>query len=139
MRHSIRNENDNREMIYQWKRRYDESLESLADRSYRPYNYLKQHTEGEFKLITDMRRLSPNAGLVVFCVKLQQRGYVRSITGLYRILVKQCDIAVKPANPKYIPKLYEAMQYPGQCVQIDVKHVPVACIESKSYGSRKFY
>lgn len=47
---------------------------------------------------------------------------------------------VKPPNPKYIPKPYEKMQYPGQRVQIDVKFVPDACIvgDAKSEG-RKFY
>ena len=75
-----------------------------------------------------MRRRNPNAGLVVFWVKLRQRGYERTIPGLYRVLRKQGEMAVKPPNPKYIPKLYETMYYPGQRVQIDVKHVPSACI-----------
>ena len=65
------------------------------------------------KLITDMRRRNPNAGLVVFWVKLRQRGYTRSITGLYRILRKQGQMPVKPPNPKYIPEPYEQMLYPG--------------------------
>ena len=75
-----------------------------------------------------MRRRNPNAKLVVFWVKLRQRGYSRSITGLYRILIKQGEMAVKLPNPKYIAKPYEQMQYPGQRVQIDVKFVPAACI-----------
>ena len=33
-----------------------------------------------------MRRRNPHAGLVVFWVKLMQRGYKRSILGLYRFL-----------------------------------------------------
>ena len=36
-----------------------------------------------------MRKRNPNAGLVVFWIKLRKRGYTRSITGLYRILRKQ--------------------------------------------------
>ena len=75
-----------------------------------------------------MRRRNPNAELVVFWVKLRQRGYTRTITGLYRVLRKAGSIAVKPPNPKYIPKPYEQMSYPGQGVQIDVKFVPNACI-----------
>lgn len=35
---------------------------------------------------------------------------------------------IKPPNPKYIPKPYEKMEYPGQRVQIDAKFVPEACI-----------
>ena len=131
--------NVNCEMIYRWKRRYDGNIESLVDRSHRPHSHPNQHTEEELKLITDMRRRNPNAGLVVFWVKLRQRGYKRSIIGLYRILVKRGAMAVKLANPKYIPKSYEAMQYSDQRVQIDVKHIPVACIESRSHGCKKFY
>jgi len=85
-----------------------------------------------------MRRRNPEAGLVVFWVKLTQRGYNRSITGLYRVIRKQGPMAVKPPNPKYIPKPYETMYYPGQRVQIDVKHVPVACIVGDAKG-KKFY
>ncbi len=46
----------------------------------------------------------------------------------------------KPPNPKYIPKPYEKMLYPGQRVQIDVKFVPESCIvgDAKAEG-RKFY
>lgn len=49
-------------------------------------------------------------------------------------------ISIKPPNPKYIPKPYEKMNYPGQRVQIDVKFVLDACIvgEAKVEG-RKFY
>ena len=75
-----------------------------------------------------MRRRNPNAGLVVFGVKLQQRGYTRSISGLYRFLRKSGQMAVKLPNPKYIPKPYEQMSYPGQRVQINVKYVPKSCL-----------
>ena len=47
-------------------------------------------------------------------------------------------MAVKPPNPKYIPKPYEKMQYPGQRIQIDVKFVPSACIVGNAEGE-KFY
>ena len=47
-------------------------------------------------------------------------------------------MAVKPPNPKYIPKAYAQMYYPGQRVQIDVKHVPTACIVGDATG-QKFY
>lgn len=118
----------NRQYIYRWLRRYDGTLQSLADQSRRPHHHPNQHTEQELKLIKDMRRRNPNAGLVVFWVKLRQRGYNRTIPGLYRVLRKQGEMAIKPPNPKYIPKPYELMYYPGQRIQIDVKHVPASCI-----------
>ena len=128
----------NRQYIYRWLKRYDGTLQSLADRSHKPHSHPNQHTPEELKLIADMRRRNPEAGLVVFWVKLMQRGYKRSITGLYRVLKKQDQMAIKPPNPKYIPKPYETMYYPGQRVQIDVKNVPAACIVGDAKG-KKFY
>ena len=118
----------NRQYIYRWRKRYDGTLESLADRSHRPHHHPNQHTEEELKLIRDMRCRNPNTGLVVFWVKLRQRGYTRSVSGLYRVLTRSGQMAVKLPNPKYIPKPYEQMRYPGQRVQIDVKFVPQVCI-----------
>lgn len=128
----------NRQYIYRWRKRYDGTLRSLADRSHRPHHHPNEHTPEELKLIADMRRRNTNAGLVVFWVKLRQRGYTRSITGLYRILRKQNQMAVKPPNPKYIPKPYEKMSFPGQRVQIDIKFVPDSCLVGDAKG-KKFY
>ncbi|MGC4017928.1 MAG: IS481 family transposase [Muricomes sp.] len=128
----------NRQYIYRWKRRYDGSIESLRELSRRPLHHPNQHTPEEIKLISDMRRRNPHAGLVVFWVKLMQRGYSRSIPGLYRFLKKQGIMAVKPQNPKYIPKPYESMDYPGQRIQIDVKFVPTVCMVGSAKGKR-FY
>ena len=132
--------NVNRQYVYRWMKRYDGTLESLADRSHRPKSHPNQHTEAEIKLIRDMRRRNPNTGLVVFWVKLRQRGYTRSITGLYRMLRRLGETPVKLPNPKYIPKPYEPMLYPGQRVQIDVKHVPASCIVAPDdHRSKKYY
>ena len=118
----------NRQYIYRWKDRYDGTLKSLEDRSHKPHSHPNQHTPEEIKLIEDMRRRNPNDGIVVFWVKLRQRGYSRSISGLYRFLVKRGQMAVKLPNPKYVPKPYKAADYPGQKVQIDVKYVPSSCL-----------
>lgn len=128
----------NRQYVYRWRKRYDGTMQSLADKSHRPHSHPNQHTENELKLISDMRRRNPNDGLVVFWVKLRQRKYSRSITGLYRVLRKMGQMAVKPKNPKYIPKPYEKMLFPGQRVQIDVKFVPAACLVGDAKG-KKFY
>ena len=65
----------NRQYIYRWRKRYDGTIQSLADRSHRPHSHPNQHTPEEIKLILDMRRRNPHTGLVVFWVKLRQRGY----------------------------------------------------------------
>lgn len=129
----------NRQYIYRWRRRYDGSIESLRDRSRRPHHHPNQHTPEEIKLITDMRRRNPHDGLVVFWVKLSRRDYSRSIPGLYRFLRKKGLMACKPANPKYIPKPYEQMQYPGQRFQIDVKFVPSACLKNSNVIGQNFF
>lgn len=128
----------NRQYVYRWRKRYDGTIQSLADKSHKPHSHPNQHTESELKLISDMRRRNPNDGLVVFWVKLRQRKYSRSITGLYRVLRKNGEMAVKPQNPKYIPKPYEKMLFPGQRVQIDVKFVPASCLVGDAKG-KKFY
>ena len=128
----------NRQYVYRWKNRFDGSMESLRDRSRRPHHHPNQHTPQEIKLISDMRRRNPDAGLVVFWVKLMQRGYNRSIPGLYRFLKKQGLTAVKPPNPKYVPKPYEQMDHPGQRIQIDVKFVPSVCLVNEA-KEKKFY
>ena len=92
------------------------------------------YTPDKIKLIQDMRRRNPHIDLVVFWVKLMQRGYKRSIPGLYRLLKKQGLTAQKLPNPKYIPKPYEQMSYPGQRVQIDVKFVPACCLVNEAKG-----
>ena len=128
----------NRQYIYRWKNRYDGSIESLRCRSRRPHHHPNQHTSSEIKLIYNTRRRNPNAGLVILWVKLMKNGYKRSITGLYRFLRRQGIMAVKVPNPKYVPKPYEKMHYPGQRVQVDVKFVPAVCLVNEAKG-QKFY
>lgn len=118
----------NRQYIYRWRKRYDGTLASLADRSHRPHHHPNQHTPEEIKLILNMRRRNPHTGIVVFWVKLRQRGYTRSISGLYRFLKKRGQTAEKLPNPKYKPKPYQKAAYPGQKVQVDVKYVPASCL-----------
>ncbi len=130
--------NVNRQYIYRWKRRYNGDVHSLANRSHRPHHHPNQHTEAELQQIANFRRRNPHTGLVVFWVKLRQNGYTRSITGLYRVLRRQGQMAVKLPNPKYIPKPYEKMNFPGERVQIDVKFVPAACLVGDASG-KKFY
>ena len=129
----------NRQYIYRWKTRYNGSIESLRDRSRRPHHHPNQHTPDKIKLISDMRRRNPHSGLVVFWVKLRQRGYSRSISGLYRFLRKHGIMAVKLPNPKYVPKPYQQMDDPGQRIQIDVKFVPSACLKNSEVLGKKFF
>ena len=128
-----------RQNIYRWRKKYDGTVRSLADRSHRPQSHPNQHTETEIKLIKDMRRRSPHAGLVVFWVKLRQRGYTRSISSLYRVLRRINGNPVKLPNPKNESKPYEQMAHPGQRGQIDVKFVPKSCLVGEAADSEGYF
>ena len=128
-----------RQNIYRWRKKYDGTIQSLADRSHRPHSHPNQHTESELKLIKDMRRRNPHAGLVVFWVKLCQRGYTRSISGLYRVLRRIDGKPIKLPNPKKESKPYEQMEYPGQRGQIDVKYVPKVCLVGEAAESGGYF
>lgn len=137
---AIRKFGVSRATIYRWRKMYDGTLSSLAERSRRPHSHPNQHTPEELKLISDMRRRNPEAGLVVFWVKLTLRGYKRSIPSLWRVLKRLTLQPIKPPNPKYVAKPYEKMLYPGQRVQVDVKVVPLACIVPNADGLQEpFY
>ena len=113
--------------IYFWLSRYNGTIESLANRSKRPHSHPKQHTEGEIKLIRDMRRRNPMLGLVDLWCRLRARGYTRCIESLYRVLKRLGELPRQPQAAPYKPKPYQQMTYPGERIQIDVKVVPRAC------------
>jgi transposase InsO family protein len=130
--------NKARSYIYFWLSRYDGTIESLARKSRRPHSHPNQHTEGELDLLRRMRRRNPNLGLCELWWRMQERGYSRSIISMYRVM-RRIGLQPMPATkPKYVPKPYEKMLYPGQRVQIDVKYVPSVCIVGDAKGKR-FY
>ena len=79
---------ENRRTIYRWIKRYDGTLESLKDKSRRPHSHPTQHTEKEIKLIRNYKANNKTTGLVVLWIKLKKAGYTRSVTSLYRMLIK---------------------------------------------------
>ena len=65
-------------------------------------------------------------------------GSARSITAFYRVMKRIGAVRIPLPNPKYVPKPYEKMQYPGQRVQVNVKFVPKACHVGKA-EKKQFY
>ena len=57
-----------RQNIYRWRKKYDGTLQSLADRSHRPHSHPNQHTDAEIKLIQDPLRGAPPRRPVWKCV-----------------------------------------------------------------------
>ena len=130
-----------RKTIYRWIKRYDGTLESLANKSRRPHRSPRAHKESEIKLIKDYKSKNKETGLVVLWVKLRSAGYTRSITGLYRMMIKLGIYKKTPSKKKkYEPKNYVQMTYPGQRVQVDAKYVPSSCMtkELKEKEERYF-
>ena len=133
--------NVNRRTIYRWMKKYDGTLESLKNKSRRPHRSPNAHTEEEIKKIKDYKCKNKETGLVVLWVKLRKAGYKRSVTSLYRMLVKLGIYKKTPSKKKrYEPKEYEQMRYPGERVQVDVKYVPTKCLtrELQEKGERYY-
>ena len=127
-----------RSYIYFWLERYDGSLESLASHSRRPHHHPNEHTPEELRLIRQMRQKNQETGLNEFWFKLRERAYTRSLSSLFRVMGREGLLGTKKEiRKKHQSKPYEAMQYPGQRVQIDVKVVPTYCIKDKSW--KRYY
>ncbi len=128
-----------RQWIYYWLKRYDGSINSLREHSRRPKSHPNQHTYDELKLIANMRRRNPDEGLVVFWVKLRERGYSRTIPALYRVMRRLGYFKDKKKHKKpYKPKPYQQMTKPGERVQIDVKFVPQQCTKAMGKGTKLY-
>jgi transposase len=127
-----------RQYIYYWKNRYDGSLKSLYDKSTRPHSHPTEHTSSELKLIKDMRRRNPKDGLVVFWVKLRQRGYNRHVSSLYRVMMRTNLKLYPKKKKKRKVKKYIQMTYPGERIQVDVKHVPTKCLVNELSGEKLY-
>ena len=126
---AARRYNTCRQNIYRSRKRYNGDIRSLADYSRRPKSHPNQHTPEEIKLIKDMFKRNVDTGLVVFWVKLRQRGYTRSISSLYTQMKKlNLKFQGKKKKRKRKPKPYKQMTFPGERIQIDVKTVPSKCI-----------
>lgn len=121
-----------RKTIYRWRQKYDGTLKSLVNKSRRPHRFPNAHTDKELKLIKDYKYKNKDTGLVVLWVKLRRAGYKRSITSLYRIMIKLGIYKKTPSKKKiYEPKTYHQMTRPGQRVQVDVKYVPRKCMSKE--------
>lgn len=118
-----------RQSVHRWIARYDDTLESLMDRSKRPHHHPNQHTNQEVRQILSVWYHNKNLGLVCIWVKLRQNfGYKRTVTALYRLLRREGVIPPPSKKRRRKPKPYEPILVPGERIQIDVKYVPRKCL-----------
>lgn len=108
-----------KQSVVKYSLKNDVTAASLANKSRRPHRSPRAHTEKEIKMIKDYKYKNKETGLVVLWVKLRRAGYTRSITSLYRMMVKIGIYTKAPSKKKvYEPKTYQQMKYPGERVQV---------------------
>lgn len=124
-----------RKTVYKWKKRYNGTLESLNDRSHRPHNFPRVHTDDELRLIRRIAKKHKWTDIILIYQELKERyGYERSYGGLKRVISKlRGKKRKKKVRRKNKP--YKRASYIGQKVQVDVKFVPSKCV----VNGKKYY
>lgn len=123
-----------RQAIYEWKAKYDGHWKSLRDKSHRPHSHPMQHTQEEKDLIIRHWRRNKDDKIVLWDALLK-KGYKRHYGSMLRI-IRKLGLEDAPEKRKgHKPKEYKRAEYPGQKIQIDVKHVPGRCVSN----GRKYY
>lgn len=131
--------NVSRSFIYKLLKRFDSSLDSIKPFSKRPHFSPNESKADEYELIKNYHRRNPNTGLVILWLKLRKAGYSRCLTTLYRCLIRLGLKTNPPKKPKYKPKPYVDMTFPGERVQIDVKMVPSECLVGELQNIEEHY
>lgn len=131
--------NKTRSYIYRWKARYEASggdIRALEDISRQPHHSPSRHSEEEELLIRNLLHRNPNIGLHDLYFKMKQRGYSRSISGLYKAARRMGLKTTPKSNPSPTcrARTFEPMKYPGERIQIDVKYVPKECLDKHFIG-----
>ena len=128
-----------RQQVQRWRKKYNGTVQSLANQSRRPHKHPKQHTEKEIKLIQNKDQRHKHEGLGQVYRKSIDAGYKRSYESMCR-QIKKFKNYEKPKKISYPKSKYEPLKgsYPGEHVQIDVKYVPVECIGFQSNYDRYY-
>lgn len=100
-------------VIYFWLKRWNGSIELLAEKSKKPHSHPNQHTEEEIKMIRNFRWRNPQLGLTELCHRLRKKGYTRRPKSLYRVMKKLDLPPNKSKPPKRQPALW-ANDPPGR-------------------------
>ena len=122
--------NVSRATIYRWIKKFDGTNKSLLDKSRRPHSHPNQHTEEELRNIKNYKAKNKKKGLVMLWLKLREKtGYSRSIVSLYRAMIRLGIYKKTPSKKKQSEnRKYKQATYPGEKIQVDVKHVPTNCM-----------
>lgn len=128
-----------RQQVQRWRKRYDGTVQSLANKSRRPHYHPNQHTQEELDLIRHKHRYHRHEGLAQVYRKLKDAGYKRTYDSMCR-QIRKMKLNVTKKQKSYPKSKYRKnpATYPGERVQIDVKYVPNECIGFASHHSRYY-
>lgn len=128
-----------RQQVQRWRKKYDGTVQSLANKSRRPHSHPNQHTAEELEILNKKYRYHKHEGLWQVYRKCKDAGYKRSYGSMCR-QIKKLKGYEKPKKISYPKSKYEALKgtYPGEFVEIDVKYVPLECIGFKSNYERYY-
>ena len=127
-----------RQQVQRWRKKYDGTVKSLANKSTRPKSHPNQHSEKELELIKRKHRRFKHEGLAEIYVQCRKEGYTRTYDSMSR-QIRQMKLkkvkVVKYPKSRWKP---DKVSYPGEKVQIDIKYVPLQCIGFNSHGIRYY-
>lgn len=128
-----------RQQVWRWRRKYDGTVKSLANKSTRPHSHPNQHTKEELELIRYKHRYHRHEGLAQVYRKLKDAGYKRTYDSMC-IQIRKMKLDTPKKQRSYPKTKYKKnlATYPGEIVQIDVKYVPNQCIGFASNHSRYY-
>ena len=119
--------------VKRWDKRYDGTWRSLVERSHRPKNHPKQHTESEEMIISiAFWKKYERYGWYGVYEEARANGYTRSLSGLI-YAAKRLGLVeeVKKRKTQRHDRRYPELLVPGEKVQVDVKEVPYYCLRGK--------
>lgn len=128
-----------RQQVWRWRKKYDGTVQSLANKSRRPHSHPNQHTQKELALIRHKHRYHRHEGLAQVYRKLKEAGYIRTYDSMCR-QIRKMKLNTPKKRKSYPKSKYDKnpATYPGERVQIDVKYVPNECIGFASHHSRYY-
>ena len=102
-----------RKTVYKWLKRYDGTLESLEDRSHKPKNSPRSHTDEELKHIKRCLKKHKWKDLILAFQEMKEKyGYTRSYGGFKRI-------AAKLRIYRFLIELIKHIPFPIREIQTD--------------------
>lgn len=117
-----------RKTVHKWKKRWDGTRSSLHNRSTKPLNCRKIHTDEVIsKIIKRLKKCKWTDILMAYQLSKERDSYTGSYES-FKALARRLKGKKPKKKKKYKPKPYRRAEYIGEKIQIDVKYVPRKCI-----------